>query len=104
MKSKEERIRKRAYALWKEDRSIDGSDGKYWRKPMTLLEEELLQAQTGGSSQARSFAPRGAEVELVRRVLWSKEQRPLKEQICQTTVRRRDSKTEVQAFIVYEPI
>lgn len=54
--SKEERIRKRAYALWEEDGSMEGCDDEYWRKARELVEEELLQEQTGGSTQAMQFA------------------------------------------------
>ncbi len=49
LESKEERIRKRAYALWEEDGSMEGCDDEYWRKARELVEEELLREQNEGA-------------------------------------------------------
>jgi hypothetical protein len=45
----EQRIRKRAYALWEEDGSMEGCDDEYWRKARELVEEELKEAQSRGT-------------------------------------------------------
>lgn len=55
LESKEERIRKRAYALWEEDGSMEGCNDEYWRKAREIVEEEMLQEQNEDASQARPF-------------------------------------------------
>ena len=39
---KDERIRKRAYALWKEDGALEGCADEYWRQAREIVEQEIL--------------------------------------------------------------
>jgi hypothetical protein len=49
----EERIRERAYALWEEDGRLEGCDDEYWRQAREMVEKELLESESGASVDSR---------------------------------------------------
>jgi hypothetical protein len=50
--SKEERIRKCAYALWELDGAMEGCADEYWRQAREIVEDEIKQEENGGDMQS----------------------------------------------------
>jgi hypothetical protein len=54
LRSKDERIRERAYTLWEEDGALEGCADEYWRQAREQIEGELRREENGDLTDNRS--------------------------------------------------
>jgi hypothetical protein len=54
LRSKDERIRGRAYTLWEEDGALEGCADEYWRQAREQIEGELRREENGDLPDNRS--------------------------------------------------